>query len=34
MRSMIYGNYPEFDAILDILKRLENGINEQEFKRG
>ena len=28
MRSMIYGNYPEFDAILEILKTLENEINK------
>ena len=28
MRSMIYGNYPEFDAILETLKNLEDEINK------
>ena len=28
MRSMIYGNYPEFDAILETLKNLEDKINK------
>ena len=28
MRLMIYGNYPEFDAILETLKKLEDEINK------
>ena len=28
MRSMIFGDYPDFDAILEILKNLENEINK------
>jgi hypothetical protein len=32
MRSMIYGNYPEFDAILETLRRLEDEINLLEAK--
>ena len=28
MRTMIYGNYPDFDAILETLKNIENEINK------
>ncbi len=29
MRNMIYGNYPDFDEILDSIKKLENEINSK-----